>query len=296
MAKQGKIEATQITAATPVSVTSGGTGSTTASGALTSLGAQPANTRLSAIANAATPTATRNIQIDNTGAIVLGDPGSGGLGIGDDRFVEITEHFLGTATSGSFGLINANTGTGAASTAIDGFQSNIGVIQLSTGTTATGTSTLRTHNGSFLFGNCAISLRQVARIPVLADSANNFSVRLGFSSSTNAVLPLNGAHFTYDLSSPNWWVRTFAGGSTNTTGIDTGIAVTTDWTTLDTVINKAGTQAQFFINNVLAGTITTNIPTVTGQEVGVMQGILKTAGTTARTLQVDYLRLRMDFR
>ena len=48
------------------------------------------------------------------------------------------------------------------------------------------------------------------------------------------------------------------------------------------------TSVEYFINDVSVGTNTTNIPTTTGRECGVVLSILKSAGTTSRTLSVDW--------
>lgn len=238
------------------------------------------------------------IEQGGTGANNAADARSNlGITQDDDRVQTYTEPFL----YGSYSITNSYLGcgaqifvlgTGATVTPATGSAQNPGVAQFSTGGTATGSSTLRTHTNAMLLGRSSISFRQVFRIPVLPTVAEAFSFRAGLSSATNAAPPTHGVTLSLDQSNPNYIARSSAGGSA--TAINTGIAATTDWTTIDLIVNKSGTQAQFFINGV-ATSILTNLPG-NGQEVGLMGGILKSAGTTARVILYDYWRLRLDSR
>ncbi|MGG6283678.1 hypothetical protein ACQ4M3_19025 [Leptolyngbya sp. AN03gr2] len=253
---QGKIDSSLLVY--PVSVEQGGTGADNAEQALLNLGITSQNS------------------------------------VRDDQVVDLYEHFLGAVTGGHFGFTNAATNSGSSSS-IAGTQLTPGLAQLSTGSTnAAGTASLRTSTNSILFGAATYSLRQVVRIVTLPTATENFSARFGFSSATNATPPNNGINFVADLSSPNWVVRTARNGTATT--LDTGVPVSTNWVVLDYEVNKLGTEVRLFIDNNLVATVTTNIPTLVGQEVGIMQGILKSVGTASRTVQVDYVRLRTDFR
>ncbi len=56
------------------------------------------------------------------------------------------------------------------------------------------------------------------------------------------------------------------------------------------MVNSAGTSVEFFIDGVSQGTTTTNIPTSTN-DVEVCAVVLKSAGTSARGVVLDYIKM-----
>lgn len=95
----GSISANALALSVALPISSGGTGSTSAAGALTALGAQALNTRLSSIAAQANPASVKNIQLNTDGSIGFADPGSGGSGSTD------------WASPGAIGSTTPNSGT-----------------------------------------------------------------------------------------------------------------------------------------------------------------------------------------
>lgn len=73
----GTINANALSLSNALSIDSGGTGSSTASGALANLGAQASNSRLNTIASAANPASIKNLQLGTDGTITLADPATG---------------------------------------------------------------------------------------------------------------------------------------------------------------------------------------------------------------------------
>jgi hypothetical protein len=69
----------------------------------------------------------------------------------------------------------------------------------------------------------------------------------------------------------------------------------TSWNKYEIDINPAGTQALFYINGTLVCTHTTNIPTGAGRTTSPRVQIIKSTGTTARTLLVDYWQQDLNF-
>ena len=53
-------------------------------------------------------------------------------------------------------------------------------------------------------------------------------------------------------------------------------------------------KARFYINGTEVGRITTNIPSGTSRTTAAGFGLIKSAGTTARTMTVDQTRLAVD--
>jgi hypothetical protein len=135
------------------------------------------------------------------------------------------------------------------------------------------------------------------RIPDLSDGTNSYNLRIGMVNSLNQVNIGNGCIFTYDSigtqtgssASANWQaltantnVRTF----TNTT---TAVSANT-WVKLRIVANSS--NVFFYVNNTLVATHTTNIPTT---NLVPYIDIRKTAGSTARTLEVDYSTIDIKY-
>jgi hypothetical protein len=64
------------------------------------------------------------------------------------------------------------------------------------------------------------------------------------------------------------------------------------WFRLEAIINAAASSVTFYFDGTSVGTITTNIPT---PATAFGCSIIKSAGTTARYLFIDYLRLTQGF-
>jgi hypothetical protein len=135
------------------------------------------------------------------------------------------------------------------------------------------------------------------RIPDLSDGTNSYYIRVGLTNTMNQANQAHACIFTYDLSgtqtgssaSANWQaltantnVRTF----TNTT---TAVSANT-WVKLRIVANSS--NVFFYVNNTLVATHTTNIPTT---NLTPYIDIRKTAGSTARTLEVDYSTIDIKY-
>lgn len=84
---------------------------------------------------------------------------------------------------------------------------------------------------------------------------------------------------------------TASGSSRSWTTTSVAVSAST-WYTLRMEINAAATQVDFYINNTLVKSETTNIPTVA---TGLMHQIYKTVGTTARTADVDYVYFKQKY-
>jgi hypothetical protein len=206
---------------------------------------------------------------------------------------EFVEDFFST-TSWNGSLVSNNsvgtTTTGA------GEQDAPGILTCSTttGTTARAGLIANTSTAIRLGGNEAIFEWRI-RIPTLSDATNNFTVRGGFMSDMGGDAP-NGVFWRYNhnTNSGNWQ------GVARTNNVETATnfataPVTTGWQRLTIVINASGTSAEFFINGASIGTVTSNIPTASGRETAIGFGIIKTAGSTARLLLVDYVHFCMNF-
>jgi hypothetical protein len=190
-------------------------------------------------------------------------------------------------------------GTAADGYEVAGTALRPGIYELYTGTTTTGYSCLASCTGdyvrSLLFGAGTYTLEEDIYIGTLSNGTDTYTIRFGFGDIANGTDFVDGAYFEYsDVgSTPNWY-RCTASNSTRTK-TSTGVAaVAGAWMRLKVVVNSAGTSVEYFINGISVGVVTTNIPTGTGRETGAILSILKSAGTGARNLDVDWIWLHVD--
>lgn len=202
-----------------------------------------------------------------------------------------------TATDG--GLNESNTGTGAAVNNVNNWATNtVGVVELTTGTTATGQSSITSSNNAITLNGGEIFYEIEIRIPILSVLAEQYSFICGLGNTTNG-LPANGIGFLYaeggvafGVASPNFQI--FTRSTSVATAVTTAEVVNINTTyRLGFIVNADATSVEFFINGVSAGSITTNIPT--SAQLGFYARIIKSAGTTARTAQLDCLTVTKNY-
>ena len=165
----------------------------------------------------------------------------------------------------------------------------VGVVQLSTGTMTTGVACLQETESAAGFVASGGEIVWMAKIyiPTLSDATQRFTLRLGFGDTTTLTDETDGIYFeSLDSISVNWQCCT-ASNSTRTKTASTTAVAAAAWTVLKIVVNSDGTSAEFFVNNVSIGTNTTNIPIAIGREFFSKLIIIKSVGTTARTILVD---------
>lgn len=196
-------------------------------------------------------------------------------------------------------FIPSAIGTGSPSTFIT--ISENGIV-LQTGTTdATSGYQYLSNTNSITFGLNLMRWESRLLIPTLATVGENFIVRTGFSD-TNAANVNDGAYFLADTQGTStgsavslyWQIVTCSNGTRTFTTTSILIS-TTVYSKFRVDVNAAGTSVRFYIDNVLVGTHTTNIPTGSVRATGLQTMILKSAGTANRTVNVDYLYYKMKF-
>lgn len=221
------------------------------------------------------------------------------------RGVQYFTDFEGTAASTPY-FANFTVGGSVNRTVIsvpNATTNQIGFAQYQTGTTSTGYFTHVSEGfvvSQFFFGGGSWVFETFVNVETLSTSSERFRFVTGFGNSATNVSEQNGAIFTYDeggiqngtIASPNWQcVTSVANVRTLTT---TSTAVTAGaWTRLRIQVNATGTSVAFFINGTLVATHTTNIPTwvsaASPRGFNVKQSILKSIGTTNRSVFCDYL-------
>jgi hypothetical protein len=171
-----------------------------------------------------------------------------------------------------------------------------GIIQHSTGTTTTGAAGY-TYGGALYIGSGSISIETYATVETLSNATERFQTIFGYYVGSNYSTTANAIFFSYDengtmffefgaAATPNW--KCYTRGAGVTTRTNTSIAVVAGtWYKLRIDINAAANSVTFYINNTLVATHTTNIPTsLIAMPINSL--MVKTAGTTARTMLTDY--------
>lgn len=201
-------------------------------------------------------------------------------------------HF--TRSGGFRGFLGDNSGAGAAQSALSTpSYDRPGVISNSTGTTTTGRSAITSVASSMRLGFGRCLCETALNIPALSNSTQRFKVIIGFVNILSGNQPSEGVYWRYgDNDNTGKWQAVCTTGGVETT-IDSGVTVAAaTWYNLAVDINSDGSIATFWLNNSIVGTITTNIPLSTAIQSAV--SIRKTAGTTARTVQIDYFYAGMN--
>ncbi|MCA8948923.1 MAG: hypothetical protein KDE27_05430 [Planctomycetes bacterium] len=176
---------------------------------------------------------------------------------------------------------------------IDTTDNGIGVIELKTGTGATGYYSLCTYNDKFYPGQAEFTFEARICPDVIADAIDDYNLYVGFGANVySSASGTNEAGFVYRRSAlgANWHAVTRAAGSETLT--DTGVAVSAaTLQKLKVTVDAAVSKFTFEIDGVAVATHTTNLPT---GRMGLAVGIYKSAGTTQRELWVDWTRLRVN--
>ncbi len=191
----------------------------------------------------------------------------------------------------SFGLVNSSSATRGTQT-IQQISGKPGVIRIGTGTTTSGncgySSTASSSTAGIFLGGGAVVLSILMRIPTLSDGTDTFTVRVGLKS-TNFT-DANGLSFkyTHGTNSGNWQI--IADDGTTTTA-NSNLAADTDWHLYTISVNAGATSASFYVDGVELNVspLATDIPTAT--TIMPRASIVKSAGTTARNIDLDYFSL-----
>jgi len=208
------------------------------------------------------------------------------------------QYYVGlTAPSSTEYIQKAVSGTGSAivsmnSTSIpDGWMF---AFKNSLGTTTTGSCYYYTFAAS---GYAAISISNSfrynygtkLRLDDLSDGTETYTLHCGFIDDVNSLAAItDGVCFRYSHadSSGKWIMHTESNNTVTEVATSTTVAADTDY---ELEISVIGGTAYFYINKVLAGTISTNIPTGSTRITSIGLLFLKSAGTTNRDLFIEYM-------
>ncbi len=219
---------------------------------------------------------------------------------GFEFFTDFINETSTTATDGA--LSETNSGTGAAVSQVGPNEAGvIGMAQSATGTTNTGRAALLSGTSCILLGGGTYFFEARVRVPTLSGATERFQFVIGFIDTSNAANQADGVFFLYDeggvstgsAASANWQTVTSAASSRTFTTTGTAVDANT-WVRLGIEINADGSSVTFFINGTSVATHTSNIPTASGRGTGFGSILIKSAGTTSRTADCDYINVIAD--
>ena len=239
-----------------------------------------------------TCTAAGRALLDDVDAAAQRATMSAGRQVGQ-RYVELFDDLLAPlAWNGSV------SGTGSARTTASAFsasENTVGMVGCFTGTTTTGRASNYDGDEGLWFANgWTWMLETRACVDTLADATNDYAVYLGFCDNNAAAgEPTDGAYFKYVRSvTGTFWVCTTASNGTRTATTTAVAPANLIMQVFRVDVNEAGTSVEFRIDGTLVATHTTNIPSASARSTGIGQKIQKSAGTTSRTLYIDYIWLQ----
>ena len=210
--------------------------------------------------------------------------------------ITLKEDFIATTAVGNLGWTGtANSGTNGMNSS-SGSGTIMGIYRGDTSTSSTSAPTLSLGNGvSMVLGLAETTYEMKFHVASLSTVGEEFIIRVGLHNSTTSAAPVNGVFFEYDrLSSVNWRLRALQNSVGTVTTSATAVAAAA-WMVLKCVINSAGTSAEFFVDGVSLGTVTSNIPTTITYTVAPTLQIIKSAGTTSRVYYIDWFRLYVKY-
>jgi hypothetical protein len=210
-----------------------------------------------------------------------------------NKLTLLLEDFIASATSGQTGWTITSSGTSAATAVTSTLFGRYGVNSLTTGTTATGRNCISKGGNIIVFSNGVTVWEASVRLANLSTPTERYIYYAGFGDNAVAGEQSDGVYFHYNegVSGDFWRIKT-ANNNTRTTEVTTSPILANEWYKLKIEIAPNGTRADFFVNDVNIGNITTNIPIAANRNTGMLFKIEKTVGTTARLAYVDYTILR----
>lgn len=178
-----------------------------------------------------------------------------------------------------------------------------GIASMTTGTDTTGYASLISRSSSaIVLGGGVWNFRAIFYVPVLSDGTDTYTLRVGLGDSSAGADPVDGVQLRYSHGVNSGKFQAVTRSNSTETATDTGVTVTADvWYRLDIIVNADASSVAFYLreddtgDSTLVATNTTNIPTGTGRETGVQVSVIKSAGTTARLVHVDYVSGRCAF-
>ena len=175
----------------------------------------------------------------------------------------------------------------------------VGVVRHAT-SAANGRACLHQGISTMFFGGGVVIWEARVRFPTLSTAAQSCFVQLGFGDNTGSGWNTKGVYFNYWYNDSGWaggdgnfWICETAVGGYSTLNTSSPIAANT-WYRIRIEINRDGTLAQFFVDDVLIGERTA-IPNTSANVFSLVNKIQKDAGSNAISMDIDYVDVAMYF-
>lgn len=206
--------------------------------------------------------------------------------------MDISNNLFATAASGSGSSVSYTTSV---------VSGRPGIATLNTGTTTTGKAIIGSFAATGALSNLCLGAGSVEyevyfRITTLSDATDTWSMVFGLGDNAGGGTPTDGVFLRYTHGTNSGKFEYVTRVNNVETATDTGITATAgQWYKFKSTVNAAGTSASGYIALDMAAygaavaTNTTNIPTGATRALGHQYSILKSAGTTARTIDVDLI-------
>jgi hypothetical protein len=193
----------------------------------------------------------------------------------------------GAATAYARNWQNAFSGAGAVASYFVSADAP-GILRFSTGTTAAGAARVASLFQNALLPAGKASMQWRFRIPALSDGVETFTFRSGLGTpvAASAAAPTDGAWIEYSSAASHAIKLVSAVGNVQTVVNGAALAANT-WTVLELRLSANSPRAQLYQNGLLTAELDSGFPASTLPMLIFPGQLAKSAGTTARTLELD---------
>lgn len=220
-----------------------------------------------------------------------------GFGMPKNRFYTFTDCVINPGSGVLSDHWRADWSGGQVSSLTVGSFNGLGIYSFDAGGTATGRGALgSTALACMKLGSGQARFAARFAIHVLSNGTDTYTARVGFLDSHTGE-STDGCFFRYtDGTNAGKWQAVARSNGTET-ATDTGVTPVADtFQRFEIVVNAGGTSVDFNIDGVTKATITTNIPTGAGRELGYGVMTLKSVGTTNISMgYLDYAEVECNF-
>ncbi|MDO8241289.1 MAG: hypothetical protein Q7T51_04910, partial [Candidatus Moranbacteria bacterium] len=222
---------------------------------------------------------------------------------GFNFYTDFIQETSATATDNALSETISGTAAAVTQQAVNG-TGRVGLARATTGSTATGRAALSTGLTAVAFNGGSWFYETMVNVTTLSTATERYQLAIGFRDTMTAANQVDGIYFLYDeggvstgSTAAAYWQTATVQNSTRT--FNTSLTQTTvtagAWVRLGIEVNAAGTSVTFYIDGTAVSTHTANIPVGTTRATGFGAHIIKSVGTTARTVDFDYVNVVADW-
>lgn len=204
----------------------------------------------------------------------------------------LSEHFFQSLGVGNnYWTATVSNGAVASTSSAQGNINGVSLLSANTGNAANRATLAMNLLGLLAVGG-PMSCRAYVMIPSVSTATNRFTVRVGIGDAVNGDT-VDGIYFEANNYASEFWNICTASSSTRTKNATSVSIVAGTWYKLEWFLNENGTLVTFKINDVVVGTISTNIPSGTGQQCSPWIQIQRTGvnGTAKVYVNVDFFEI-----